>query len=124
MFLVISSCVFAIPVFLFAKRRKTKHATMFTILTCTSMLYHGKVYDRYVRYLDIPLAHTMMVGYTWHGMRRWLATFHKIYIRGCIASTAGSILYIINKKVLNQDVYHCLVQISGVIAIVHYINGP
>ena len=127
MLLVVSSCVFAIPVFLFAKRRKPAQATMFTLLTCTSMLYHGKIYVRYVKYLDIPLAHTMMLGYTGHGMRRWLATSNKDYMRGCIASTAGSILYILNKHVLKRknkrDIYHSLVQLSGAIAIVHYIKA-
>jgi hypothetical protein len=76
-----------------------------------------------VKYLDIPLAHTMMIGYTGHGIRRWLASSNKNYMRGCIASTAGSILYIINKHILKRDLYHSLVQLSGAIAIVHYINA-
>ena len=127
MLLVISSFVFAVPVFLFAKRRKTKHAVMFTALTCTSMLYHGKIYVNYVKYVDIPLAHMMMLGYTGHGMRRWLETSNINYLRGCIASTTGSILYIINKYILRnkdrRDFYHSLVQISGALAICHYINA-
>lgn len=123
MLLVVSSLVFTIPVFFFAKRRKPAQAAMFTALTCTSMLYHGKIYVDVVKYLDIPLAHAMMLGYTGHGMRRWRATSNINYLRGCIASIAGSILYIVNKHLLNRDLYHSLVQISGALAICHYINA-
>ena len=123
MLLVVSSLVFTIPVVFFAKRRKPAHAVMFTTLTCTSMLYHGKIYVDIVKYLDIPLAHAMMLGYTGHGVRRWVATSNINYIRGCIASIAGSILYIVNKHVLKRDLYHSLVQTSGAIAICQYINA-
>lgn len=123
MLLIVSSCLFVIPMSLFLRRRRPKHASLFGVLTTTSIMYHGKICFHCIKYIDVPLAHAMMIGYTWDGIRKWSQTYNMSYVVGCVMSTLGTLFYIANARFIKKDCLHSLVHVSGVVSIIQYIKA-
>lgn len=108
--LVFSSCAFIIPSYVAYRKKKKMMAKSCSILTITSILYHGT--NHYIcKTVDVIYAHTLGFSYSLLSVYKWLRYRRSIDV--VIIGGVGTSIYIFfnkvcNNEIVNQNNWHML----------------
>ena len=88
--LIITSIGFTIPSFLAFRQRKRKMGILCSVLSCTSVLYHGTL-NRFFKYIDLAYAHSVGGFYIIQSVAR-CCIYHRVYDVVVLSGTISSVV--------------------------------